>query len=288
VRCSLRGGVLSRPDSAAIEALASEARPIPERPSHRGRRATFRQSLLAGPLRVLSYNIWNGGEDRLPLIEAVIRAQRPDAVALVEANDRAAVEGLAGRLGMELAYGEANSPFAVAWLSALPVRATTNHRLPILEKTLLELDVADVRLFATHLRAGRTERDSERRTAEVAAILGAIGDGDCLLVGDLNAVNPIDLVGIPPPEERLEFVAREPVELLLDAGFADCFRLQHPSERGWTYLTWHPWARLDYVLARGEVAGRLRSCDVVAGDDALRASDHLPVVAEFDYPNVKA
>jgi endonuclease/exonuclease/phosphatase family metal-dependent hydrolase len=189
---------------------------------------------------------------------------------------------------MELVYGDANSRFAVAWLTALPVRATTNHRLPILEKTLLELDLGDLRLFATHLRAGRTERDSELRTAEAAAILDVIGDGDCLLVGDLNAVNPTDSVGIPQPEERLEFVAREPIELLLDAGFADCYRLQHPSEDGWTYLTRQLWARLDYVLARGGIAGRLRSCEVVTSDDALRASDHLPVVAEFDYPNVNA
>jgi exodeoxyribonuclease-3 len=189
---------------------------------------------------------------------------------------------------MELAYGEANSPFSVAWLSRLPIRAATNHRLPILEKTLLELELDDLRLFAAHLRAGRTERDSELRTAEAAAILDAIGDGDCLLVGDLNAVNPTDSVGIAPPEERLEFVAREPVAVFLDAGFVDCYRLQHPSDRGWTYLTWQPWARIDYVLARGGIAGRLCSCDVVTSDDSLRASDHLPVVAEFDYPNVNA
>jgi len=189
---------------------------------------------------------------------------------------------------MELVYGESNSPFAVAWLSALPVRVATNHRLPILEKTLLEIDVGGVPLFATHLRAGRTERDAELRTAEAVAVLDAVGNGDCLLLGDLNAVNPAASVGIPPPEEGLEFVAREPVKALLDAGFEDCYRLQHPSESGWTYLTWQPWARLDYVLARGGTAERLRSCDVVTSDDALRASDHFPVVAEFDYPNVNA
>ena len=216
----------------------------------------------------------------MPVIEAVIHSQRPDAVALLEANDQAAAAGLAGRLGMELVYGEANSPYAVAWLSALPVQATTNHRLPVLEKTLLELDLGDVRLFATHLRAGRTELDAELRTTEVEAILQSIGDTECLLVGDLNAVHPDDEVGVPPPEERLEFVAREPIQRFLDAGFVDCYR-QHRSDRGWTYLTWHPWARLDFVLARGDLARRVTSCDVVTGEDALRASDHLPVVAEL-------
>ena len=192
-----------------------------------------------------------------------------------------AAAGLAGRLGMELVYGDANSPFAVAWLSALPVQATTNHRLPVLEKTLLEVHLDGLRLFATHLRAGRTERDAELRTEEVEAILDTIGDAECLLVGDLNAVHPDDEVGAPPPQERLEFVAREPIERLLDAGFVDCYRRHHPVERGWTYLTSQPWARLDFVLARGDLARRVTSCDVVTGEDALRASDHLPVVAEL-------
>jgi endonuclease/exonuclease/phosphatase family metal-dependent hydrolase len=183
---------------------------------------------------------------------------------------------------MELVYGEANSPYAVAWLSALPVQATTNHRLAILEKTLLKVDLGGVGLFATHLRAGRTERDADLRTEEVKAILETIGDAECLLVGDLNAVNPDDEVGVPPPEQRLEFVAREPIRRFLEAGFVDCFRRHHPAERGWTYLTWQPWARLDFVLARGELAGRVSSCHVVTGDDALRASDHFPVVADFD------
>jgi exodeoxyribonuclease III len=217
----------------------------------------------------------------VPIIEAVIRAQRPDAVALLEASDQAATVGLAGRLGMELVYAEANSPFAVAWLSALPVVAATNHRLPMLEKTLLEIDLGGVRLFATHLRAGRTEPDADLRTKEVEAILETIGDAECLLVGDLNAVNPDDEVGVPPPEERLEFVAREPIRRFLDLGFVDCYRRHHPAERGWTFLTWHPWARLDFVLARGELARRVSSCDIVTGDDALRASDHFPVVAEL-------
>jgi exodeoxyribonuclease-3 len=183
---------------------------------------------------------------------------------------------------MELAYGEANSSFAVAWLSALPAQAATNHRLPNLEKTLLEVDLGGVRLFATHLRAGRTERDADLRTEEVETILVTIGDAECLLAGDLNAVHPDDEVGVPPLEERLEYVAREPIRRFLDAGFLDCYRRHHPTERGWTYLTWHPWARLDFVLARGELAGRVSSCHVVTGEDALRASDHFPVVAEFD------
>jgi endonuclease/exonuclease/phosphatase family metal-dependent hydrolase len=60
---------------------------------------------------------------------------------------------------------------------------------------------------------------------------------------------------------------------VLAAGFTDCFRAVNPAERGWTYLAWHPWARLDYIFARQSVL----SCAVVETE----ASDHFALVADF-------
>ena len=172
---------------------------------------------------------------------------------------------------MHAYWGEANSPFAVAWLSRSPGRVT-NHRLPVLEKTLLELELEGLRLFATHLSAGRKLADEPRRIREMQAVLEVARDGD-LLVGDFNAVNPEDEVG--QPTEALEHVSRRPIELALDAGFVDAFRSLHP-EHGWTYTTAHPWARLDYVLAKGLA---VRKCSVVTS--ACDASDHFPVAADL-------
>jgi endonuclease/exonuclease/phosphatase family metal-dependent hydrolase len=223
-------------------------------------------------VRVLTWNIWNGGEGRNEAIQRVLREENADVVALQEANDRAAVERLAGALGMELVYGEANSPFAVAWLSRIRVERAQNHRLPVLEKTLLEIEVADLRLFATHLSAGRSKAHEPRRIAETEAILDVARGAD-MLVGDFNAVHPDDEIGEPPPEEQLEHVSRQPVELVLDAGFTDCYRSLH-NDAGWTYLSWQPWARIDFVFARCSA----RACDVAETD----ASDHFPVIADFD------
>ena len=44
-------------------------------------------------VRILSYNILAGGEERLPQLARVIQHQRPDAVALLEARSRAHAEG---------------------------------------------------------------------------------------------------------------------------------------------------------------------------------------------------
>jgi exodeoxyribonuclease III len=224
-------------------------------------------------MRVMTWNIWNGGEGRLDAIERVLRGQNADVVALQEANDRSAVETLARDLGMELVYGEANSAYAVAWLSRAPVERALNRRLPVLDKTLLEIEVGGLRLCTTHLSAGRTLADEPRRIDETHAILDEIGKSADLLVGDFNAVHPDDAMGTPPPEEGLEHVSREPIALILEAGFVDCYRERHPEDRGWTYLSWHLWARIDHVFARRAP----RSCDVVDTD----ASDHFALVADF-------
>jgi exodeoxyribonuclease-3 len=224
-------------------------------------------------LKLVTWNIWNGGEGRLAAIERVLGAQDADVVALQEANDRDAAERLAASLGMQLVYGEANSEYAVAWLSRLPITGRVNHRLPVLEKTLLGVEVDGMRLFATHLSAGRTRAHEPRRIAEVEAILAAVGTDADVLVGDFNAVQPRDEIGSPPPEEELEHVSRRPIELLLEAEFLDSFRELHPRDRGWTYVAWQPWARLDYVFAR-ELP---RSCEVVESG----ASDHFALAAAF-------
>jgi exodeoxyribonuclease III len=224
-------------------------------------------------LRLVTWNIWNGGEGRLDAIERVLRDQRADVVALQEANDLAAVERLAGALGMELVYGDANSEFAVAWLSRLPVARSRNHRLPVLEKTLLEAEVDGMRLCTTHLSAGRLREHEPHRIAEAEAILAEVGATADVLVGDFNAVHPGDEIGTPPPEDELEHVSRRPIELVLAAGFLDSFRELQPIDRGWTYEAGHLWARLDYVFAR-----RLPSaCEVLE----TGASDHFALVADL-------
>jgi endonuclease/exonuclease/phosphatase family metal-dependent hydrolase len=239
-------------------------------------------------LKVLSYNIWCGGEERLASIAQVIRTQQPDAIALEEANSRTNAESLAHDLGMHLAYGEANSEFAVAWLSRLPIQHTRNHRSSRFAKTLLEIGISWegtlLRLFATHLIHGRGEEDAYRRAQEVEAMLDLLqplAEEPHLLVGDFNAIHPSDLIGELPTGETQGYIARRPIQLLLDAGYADCYRKLNPETPGYTYPSLHPWLRLDSIFASPALAARLSACDNVTGAEAECASDHLPVWAEF-------
>jgi endonuclease/exonuclease/phosphatase family metal-dependent hydrolase len=240
-------------------------------------------------VRVLTYNVCLGGEGRLEHIAGVIRAARADAVALQEVTSRSNAEELARQLGLHLVFGEANLGVHVAWLTVLGVRRARNHRPRLLAKTVLELEVElggeSLRLFTTHLASRHDPRTPAEEVPAVLDVLAASSGGAHVLVGDLNALRSGDPVGAPPPgvvkRPEVETDPRRAIGLLLDAGYVDCYRTLHPSTPGYTYEARSPWLRLDYVFASLGLAQRLEACDVVRGPLAVRASDHLPVWAEF-------
>ena len=241
-------------------------------------------------LKVLSYNILEGGKRGLQEIAGIIRDQNPDVVAIQEANSRVRTMLLARELGMQLVFGRANTRSHVAWLSRLPVQRHTNHRLPLLSKTLLEIEVrwdgAPLRLFATHLAGGSDKVHPAEEMPAVLDVLRSLTSQPHLLVGDLNSIRPGDPTGTPPFDlERMQAAVdadpREAIRLMLDAGYVDCYRAAHPDCPGYTYPTDAPWLRLDYIFASPDLAAGLDACDVVRCDATTRASDHFPIWAEF-------
>jgi exodeoxyribonuclease-3 len=242
-------------------------------------------------MKVMTYNVLVGGEDRLDDVAAVIDSERPDAVGLLEATE-SGTTALAKELGMEAVRAASNHAFArelgigVAWLSRTPIRRSTHHALPELAKTLLEIEVDGLLLYATHL-ASRHEIADHPREREVRAIVEVIGHGgDAVFAGDLNALARGDPVGEPPGwvprSDALPGAPRDVLVPLVEAGYVDCYRALHLDGAGYTFPARAPWLRLDYVFASPGMAGRLRACDVVRTGLARRASDHLPVWAAFD------
>jgi endonuclease/exonuclease/phosphatase family metal-dependent hydrolase len=240
-------------------------------------------------LRILSYNIQEGGEDRIPLIETVIAREAPDLVALAEVNSPRNAEKLAHALAMQLTLGEARSGFHVAWLSRLPVRRSRNHDLPILAKTLLEIEVEwqgqPLRAFATHLAS---RWDSSTPLDEIQAILEILRPtrGAVILAGDFNALAPGERVGVPPPNvvprpNTRDDDPRPVIRHVLDTGMIDCYRAIHPQPPGYTYQSDHPWLRIDFIFASPSLAVHLRDSGIVTEPPTNRASDHLPIWTEF-------
>jgi len=116
-------------------------------------------------------------------------------------------------------------------------------------------------------------------------------NGFHVLVGDFNTLAPgevLELDRLPAWIRALIWISgrklqRESIQLVLDAGYADGFRMLHPDDKGYTFPTWDPHVRLDYVFVPRAFADRLTKCEVTTTPkERIRAaSDHCPLVAEL-------
>src|SRR3954447_2035020 len=95
-------------------------------------------------MRVVSYNILDGGEGRADPLAEVIEANRPDVVALVEATDLSVVERIANRLKFDFVQAPGRKQSS-ALLTRYTIRESINHALlrPGLSKSLLEATIVD-------------------------------------------------------------------------------------------------------------------------------------------------
>jgi endonuclease/exonuclease/phosphatase family metal-dependent hydrolase len=253
-------------------------------------------------MRILSYNILDGGGPRLELLGRVIEAERPDVVGLVEAEDPGVVEGLAGRLNMDFIRAE-GSKKASALLSRFPIRHSINHapQHPNLSKSLLEAAVVDPSgaqwtLGVLHLHARGTEHDETIREGEIAEVLEIFrphreARRPHLLLGDFNSNAPYQKIEptLCKPSTQKAFYSngghlpRRVIARLLDEGYADSLRTLYPlmSQTCGSFSTEKPGQRVDYIFTFGIDASRLQKARVVYDEPARDASDHYPVMLEF-------
>lgn len=253
-------------------------------------------------MRILSYNILDGGSDRADALSRVIESQGPDVIALVEADDPAVVEALASRLGMDFIHAPGNS-HASALLSRFPIAETVNHALlhSGLEKSLLEATVTgpdgvDLTIGVVHLHAGAYEADEDRRERELDVVLDVFAPHRAarrlhLLCGDFNANAPCQQVHPARCKEttRLAWhanggdVPRRAIRRLLEGGYVDTLHAfdVHAGETHTTFTTTEPGQRVDYLFTHGIDATRIRRAWVVTEPPAKAASDHYPVAVDL-------
>jgi exodeoxyribonuclease III len=242
--------------------------------------------------RLLTYNILRGGHGRTDAIAAVINGCAPDLVLLQEATDRANIERIAEATGM--AEWRAFDRQSLGFLSRRPVAFCGWVRPRVSRHAFVEVvpEGERLRVFGVHLSAVHAAWTEHRRVMELRALLRSVKqhqDGFHVLAGDFNTVAPGDAFdsGLLPMRVRpLVWLSGgrirwRTVQTVLDAGYVDGFREAHPGDPGHTLPTSHPHVRLDYVFLPRLHAAKLVACDVVRDPAAVPASDHFPVVADF-------
>ncbi|MBL8058406.1 MAG: endonuclease/exonuclease/phosphatase family protein [Anaerolineales bacterium] len=258
-----------------------------------------------GRIRVLAYNVDGGRAERRPALAAVLGAANADVIALTEADDSAVAADLGRLLGLGHVWAQGSGNRHVAVLSRFPILSWENHTRPPLTQAALEVQLAlpdqsTLAVYALHLLPYLLLPFEVRRWQAVGRLLAIIQErrpGPHLILGDLNAVAPGDRVlqrRNPARMRRLMalqfgLIFRLALPRLLRAGYVDCFRRLAPQADGFTWMPGNPTTRYDYILADAQLAPRLRACRVVDQAPAVAtASDHLPVLAEFEWASAPA
>jgi len=253
-------------------------------------------------VRLLSYNIREGGVGRAEQIAEVISAASPDVVALQEARHPAVVERIATLAGFP--YWGSRPLHSTGFLSRVPVIEHGWRHPPRTRHALLEVSLGDglPRVFVLHLRAWFSKWNEQRRARELRGLLDGIQEqlvreqhafAFHVLCGDFNALAPGERFDPSPMPAWIRGmvwlsgrdIARSTIEMMGADGYADAWRTVHPdSERepGYTFPVWNPHVRLDYVFTPAAYATRVKSCEVRRTPEvARRASDHYPLLVEL-------
>lgn len=245
-------------------------------------------------LRVLSYNIRFGGLGREHALAETIAAVAPDLVVFQEATHPDVIERLAKATNFP--YWAARRNHSIGYLSREELEYHEWHYPAGARHSFLEIVPAgsQARIFGLHLSARFSKWDERRRTREIRSLLDGIKrhqEGFHVLVGDFNTLAPGEALNIdrmPTWIRALVWISgrklqRETIQLMLDAGYNDAYRMLHPDVKGYTFPTWDPHVRLDYVFVPRAFANRLVSCEVICEpkEKIQAASDHCPLVAEL-------
>ena len=249
-------------------------------------------------MRIVSYNILDGGGGRADTLADVIRSQRPDVVCLAEAEDEPVLATVANGLEMDFVSAPGRKGGS-ALMTRWTIRESVNHALlrNALTKSLLEATVVtpageEWAFGVVHLHAHAREQDERKREEELEVVLDVFAGHrrdrrPHILCGDFNANAPTQHIDLPNAktstreewERNGRQIPRRVVQRILDAGYVDSLRAVRGEEadRTYSFTTEHPGQRVDYIFAHGIDPRRMQEAWVLRNEAAERASDHFPV-----------
>ncbi len=249
-------------------------------------------------MRLVSYNILDGGEGRADPLAEVILAQRPDIVALVEADFPATVERIAQRLSMDF-IAAPGPKHTSALLSRWPITETINHAMLHRELTRSFLEAAvllpggiELPVGVIHLPAGAANSDEDARMREIAVVLDVFqrhrhAARPHILCGDFNSNAPDQRIDPQRCKKKTRQawaenggdLPRRVIQTIAAAGYLDTYHVLHDqaAEMRGTLDTQHPGQRVDYIFSFGLPPQNLKEAWIEQDRLAKYASDHFPI-----------
>lgn len=242
-------------------------------------------------LRLLSYNIRYGGVGREDPIASVVNSCSPDVVVFEEAIRPEVVERVAAKCGMKT-WGSMKG-HSLGYASRTEIVKAEWHNIPFGRRRYLELtlDEKGTRVFGVHLSAIHSNITERRRMYETTSLLSGITrrqTGFHVITGDFNTLAPgerLDLSSLPMRLRAIVWLTGRnirwrTIQLMLDHGYIDGYRKLHPDGEAFTFPTWDPHVRLDYIFVPSAYIARLSSSEVMRDAPRAReASDHFPLLS---------
>lgn len=245
-------------------------------------------------VKIMTLNIWNyaphWGERRNQIAELIV-AHQPDAVCLQETRHDFRYQrgtGQGEQLAVTTGY-HATSAISQVYVPVLrvdegltilslhpPLRSSVrrltlhphlrhdeNRRICL--GVIVDHEGAEVAVYTTHFSLDPAARLTN--AAETARfVLETAGPRPAILTGDLNA---------EPGSAPVRLLRGEPFR------FLDCWEAVRPADVGYTYASYHPVRRIDYILARGPAS--VAGIELVGGaaDQGVYPSDHLGILVDI-------
>ena len=236
-------------------------------------------------MRILAWNIQQGGGGRRERIGTAILAHRPDLIALIEfvPNSSASLFELLHRNGFteKLCSERQGFNYAVCVFSKSPIQRHLSG-ISLLEDSGLWLEVS-VPAHGFKLGVLHAPTSSRLRMREYLSALVTVAEKrsrrSFLFVGDFNT-------GEPPADGPIKnFGDVDRFTSLQTAGFTDVWRHLHPGCIEYTWCRNGKSYRIDHALASASLLPRIERCIYSHGERECGSSDHSVLLLEVsDYP----
>ena len=253
-------------------------------------------------MKVMSFNIWNYTRPwplRRKLIADLIRSHQPDVISLQETRHDFRFESGLGQgdqlaeltdytptfmlgqvyfpilrvdEGVTTLTREAPRKVMRLDLSMLPhEREDQNQRVCLGVRVMG--DQGEVDIYNTHWSLSARAR--ERNAVEVTRfIVQESQDRPTLVMGDFNA---------KPDTLPIRYLVGDASIDGASGDFVDCWLAANPGQPGFTYASFDPVRRIDYMMGRNLPRG-VRNAKVIGSEpvEGVYPSDHMGILVELD------
>ena len=231
-------------------------------------------------LRLLAWNIRQGGGARLPAIGAALARHAADIVVLSEYRGGGSAERLLAMLA-GLGYRHTTETLPPPGRSGVLIAATRPFRThgticdAVAEPyKMVAVELADFRLigiYMPNLKAKVPYWDA------LIAALAANGEGAAVAIGDFNTCRPyLDEAGAI--DATAYFMDR-----IAAIGFCDLYRERHPDGRDFSwYSTRGNGFRIDHAFLSRQLVARAGAVRYSHTERLAGVSDHSPLILDLD------